>query len=44
MIYAIHYFINGRPRCGQPRWRNWTTNPVLADCKTCERLMKGEMK
>lgn len=44
MTHVIHYLINGFPRCGQFRFRSWTTDPQAVTCKSCKRLMAGEVQ
>lgn len=44
MTHRTHYLINGVARCGQPHRRSWTTDPKKVTCKTCKRLMSGEVE
>jgi hypothetical protein len=39
-----HYLTHGRARCGNPLGRNWTVAPSKVTCKSCKKLMAGEVE
>lgn len=42
--YRIHFRVNRVIRCGHPHALNWTYDPDIVTCKTCLKLLKGEVK
>ena len=48
-VLRTHYLINAKGhdsevRCGNPLGQNWTVVPAKVTCKTCKKLMAGEVK
>lgn len=42
--HRVHYRSTGGVRCGRRYWYNQTSVPSKVTCKSCKKLMAGEVE